>query len=274
MAAGRSRSPSETRVPSPAVSGPLGSGGAAVPVAPLAPARPWAPPGRLRARPRCSAHRERDRVAARPVGCRVRVRLRAILRRACASAPGGGLRRAGCRCGRTDGHGDGPGRALRRGRDRGTGRCGPFDGGGRQPASGEELEDLKRLLRRLRVERGFSVGGLARRARLGRTTTSQALNGATVPSEATLVSLAHALRAPADPLLRLRALARPGGNAPAVLDATRPGVREPAVRPLPAVPLTPAAPWAPSVLAPVRRCSSSTARTPLNTASGIFDASA
>ncbi|MEU2162535.1 helix-turn-helix domain-containing protein [Streptomyces chengbuensis] len=150
----------------------------------------------------------------------------------------------------------------------------PSTGGGRQPASGEELEDLKRLLRRLRVERGFSVGGLARRARLGRTTTSQALNGATVPSEATLVSLAHALRAPADPLLRLRALARPGGNAPAVLDATRPGVREPAVRPLPAVPLTPAAPWAPSVLAPVRRCSSSTARTPLNTASGIFDASA
>ncbi|NED04520.1 helix-turn-helix domain-containing protein [Streptomyces sp. SID6648] len=83
----------------------------------------------------------------------------------------------------------------------------------RQQTAGEPLESLKRLLRRLRVEQGLSVGGLARRARLGRTTTSQALNGGTVPSEATLVSLAQALRTQADPLLRLRMLAGTAGNA-------------------------------------------------------------
>ncbi|MGW1765922.1 helix-turn-helix domain-containing protein [Streptomyces sp. NPDC002073] len=83
----------------------------------------------------------------------------------------------------------------------------------------EALETLKRLLRRLRVEQGLSMGGLALRAGLGRTTTSQALNGATVPSESTLVSLARALRTPADPLLDLRTLACPGGGAPAATDS-------------------------------------------------------
>lgn len=86
---------------------------------------------------------------------------------------------------------------------------------GQEQAAGAPLESLKRLLRRLRVEQGLSAGGLARRARLGRTTTSQALNGATVPSEATLVSLAQALRTPPDPLLELRALACTAGNTPA-----------------------------------------------------------
>jgi transcriptional regulator with XRE-family HTH domain len=84
-----------------------------------------------------------------------------------------------------------------------------------QQAAGEPLESLKCLLRRLRVEQGLSMGGLARRARLGRTTTSQALNGGTIPSEATLVSLAQALRTPADPLLGLRRLACTAGNAAA-----------------------------------------------------------
>ncbi|MFI9004479.1 helix-turn-helix domain-containing protein [Streptomyces sp. NPDC053541] len=79
----------------------------------------------------------------------------------------------------------------------------------------EPLESLKRLLRRLRVEQGLTMGGLARRAGLGRTTTSQALNGGTVPSEATLVSLARALRTPADPLLGLRALACTAADAEA-----------------------------------------------------------
>ncbi|MEV8532130.1 helix-turn-helix transcriptional regulator [Streptomyces sp. NPDC051211] len=71
----------------------------------------------------------------------------------------------------------------------------------------EALAALKRQLRRLRVERGLSMAGLALRASLGRTTASQALNGDTVPSEPTLVSLAKALRTPAEPLLELRASA-------------------------------------------------------------------
>lgn len=91
-----------------------------------------------------------------------------------------------------------------------------------EQAAGAALESLKSLLRRLRVEQGLSMGGLARRARLGRTTTSQALNGGTVPSEATLVSLAQALRTPPDPLLGLRTLACTAGNAPAAPVTARP----------------------------------------------------
>ncbi|MFD7748064.1 helix-turn-helix domain-containing protein [Streptomyces sp. NPDC059698] len=90
-----------------------------------------------------------------------------------------------------------------------------------EQTAGAALERLKRLLRRLRVERGLSMGGLAHRAGLGRTTTSQALNGETLPSEATLVSLAQALRTPADPLLELRALARTVGDAPAAAASGR-----------------------------------------------------
>jgi transcriptional regulator with XRE-family HTH domain len=53
---------------------------------------------------------------------------------------------------------------------------------------------------------------LPRRAGLGRTTVSQALNGPSVPSEATLVALATALGAHPQPLLRLRAGALPSPN--------------------------------------------------------------
>ncbi|WP_326582128.1 NACHT domain-containing protein [Streptomyces sp. NBC_00481] len=66
------------------------------------------------------------------------------------------------------------------------------------------LAELKERLRRLRAERRLSMSGLERRAGLGHTTVSRALNGTTVPSEATVVALARALGVDADPLLALR----------------------------------------------------------------------
>ncbi|QES52231.1 hypothetical protein DEJ50_06925 [Streptomyces venezuelae] len=91
------------------------------------------------------------------------------------------------------------------------------------PGEGEALAVLKRRLRRLRVERGLSMAGLALRASLGRTTASQALNGAAIPSEPTLVSLAKALRTSPEPFLELRsaALAQAGG-VPKVANAATP----------------------------------------------------
>ncbi|WP_405945421.1 NACHT domain-containing protein [Streptomyces prunicolor] len=77
--------------------------------------------------------------------------------------------------------------------------------GGRSAA----LDELKERLRRLRVERRLSMAGLEQRAELGHTTASRALNGATVPSEATVVALARALRTDAVPLLELRRQALP-----------------------------------------------------------------
>ncbi|MGW7315502.1 helix-turn-helix domain-containing protein [Streptomyces sp. NPDC054865] len=69
---------------------------------------------------------------------------------------------------------------------------------------GRELAELKERLRRLRAERRLSMAGLELKAGLGHTTVSRALNGATVPSESTVVALAGALGADAGPLLQLR----------------------------------------------------------------------
>lgn len=59
------------------------------------------------------------------------------------------------------------------------------------------LEELKSQLRQLRAERRLSMSGLELRAGLGHTTVSKALNGPTVPSEATVAALAQALGAEA-----------------------------------------------------------------------------
>lgn len=71
------------------------------------------------------------------------------------------------------------------------------------------LEELTERLRSLRVQRRLSMAALPGRAELGRTTVSKALNGAGVPSEATVVALASALGADPEPLLRLRSRALP-----------------------------------------------------------------
>ncbi|MFD6811955.1 helix-turn-helix domain-containing protein, partial [Streptomyces anthocyanicus] len=74
---------------------------------------------------------------------------------------------------------------------------------------GSPLGQLATLLRMLRVQRGLSVEGLRLRSGLGRTTVSQALNGTRVPSEATVVALARALKTDFGPLLALRRQACP-----------------------------------------------------------------
>ncbi|MGW2057771.1 NACHT domain-containing protein [Streptomyces sp. NPDC001840] len=66
------------------------------------------------------------------------------------------------------------------------------------------LAELAQRLRTLRAQQGLQVGGLQQRTGLGRTTVSQALSGHTLPSEATLVALAKALRTDVEPLLALR----------------------------------------------------------------------
>lgn len=76
------------------------------------------------------------------------------------------------------------------------------------------LEELKSQLRQLRAERRLSMSGLELRAGLGHTTVSRALNGHTVPSEATVAALAQALSAEAGPLLELRRQALPTVPAP------------------------------------------------------------
>ncbi|WP_405535181.1 NACHT domain-containing protein [Streptomyces sp. NBC_00075] len=81
----------------------------------------------------------------------------------------------------------------------------------------DELVELKAQLRQLRAERRLSMSGLELRARLGHTTASRALNGSTVPSEATVVALARALGTDAAPLLALRRKAVP--SAPALIRA-------------------------------------------------------
>lgn len=68
----------------------------------------------------------------------------------------------------------------------------------------DPLSELKRRLRTLRAERGLQVNWLVARSGVRRTTVSQALNGKTVPSEATLVALAKALSVEVRPLLDLR----------------------------------------------------------------------
>ncbi|MFG2723089.1 NACHT domain-containing protein [Streptomyces sp. NPDC048416] len=73
----------------------------------------------------------------------------------------------------------------------------------------DELVELKAHLRQLRAERRLSMSGLELRAGLGHTTASRAMNGSTVPSEATVVALARALGTDAGPLLALRRRALP-----------------------------------------------------------------
>ncbi|MFF9352780.1 NACHT domain-containing protein [Streptomyces sp. NPDC014734] len=68
----------------------------------------------------------------------------------------------------------------------------------------DPLAELALRLRTLRAQRGLQMGGLRQRTGLGRTTVSQALNGQVVPTEATLVALARALGADAEPMLALR----------------------------------------------------------------------
>ncbi|AKH86233.1 hypothetical protein AA958_32965 [Streptomyces sp. CNQ-509] len=85
----------------------------------------------------------------------------------------------------------------------------------------EVQAELARRLRLLRAERRLTMGGLERRAGLGHTTVSRALNGSALPSETTLVEPARALGADGGELLELRdraqppraRLAPPGGTA-------------------------------------------------------------
>ncbi|MFF7447749.1 MULTISPECIES: NACHT domain-containing protein [unclassified Streptomyces] len=84
-----------------------------------------------------------------------------------------------------------------------------------QQDHGEALERLAEQLRRLRAERRIAVSALAGRAGLSRTTVSKALNGASVPTEETVIALARELSADSEQLLELRRHALPaGGRAP------------------------------------------------------------
>ncbi|MFF4736002.1 NACHT domain-containing protein [Streptomyces sp. NPDC001262] len=67
------------------------------------------------------------------------------------------------------------------------------------------LKELAARLRLFQMERRFTVEALQRRAGLGHTTVSQALNGRKMPSEATVIALARALGVDAGELLALRA---------------------------------------------------------------------
>ncbi|TDD75373.1 tetratricopeptide repeat protein [Actinomadura darangshiensis] len=80
--------------------------------------------------------------------------------------------------------------------------------------SAAALDDLKRRLRQSRHEQGLTMSVLASRAQLGRTTISQALSGDSkkVPSEATVIRLAKALRVAPEPLLALRNQADPAAG--------------------------------------------------------------
>ncbi|MCX4825974.1 NACHT domain-containing protein [Streptomyces sp. NBC_01142] len=71
------------------------------------------------------------------------------------------------------------------------------------------FEELGARLRTLQLQRGLTQAGLRHRSGLGRTTISQALSGVKLPSEATVVTLARALRADVGPLLELRRKASP-----------------------------------------------------------------
>ncbi|WP_179235607.1 NACHT domain-containing NTPase [Streptomyces sp. CS113] len=84
------------------------------------------------------------------------------------------------------------------------------------------LAQLAGEFKRLRAERRMTVAALAGRAALGRTTVSKALNGATVPTEETVIALARELGAAPEPLLELRRAALPRADAldPAVRGET------------------------------------------------------
>ncbi|MFF9310758.1 NACHT domain-containing protein [Streptomyces sp. NPDC014748] len=76
----------------------------------------------------------------------------------------------------------------------------------------QALEALGEQLRRLRARQRLSVVALSVRAGLGRTTVSKALNGASVPSEETIIALSAVLRADPAPLLLLRSEAQAGSR--------------------------------------------------------------
>uniref|UniRef100_A0AAU3H698 NACHT domain-containing protein n=1 Tax=Streptomyces sp. NBC_01401 TaxID=2903854 RepID=A0AAU3H698_9ACTN len=78
-----------------------------------------------------------------------------------------------------------------------------------QPDPDEALRQLSERLSHLRAAGRVAVGALARRAGLSRTTVSKALNGASVPTEDTVIALASALKTDSQPLLRLRRHALP-----------------------------------------------------------------
>ncbi|MFF4229757.1 helix-turn-helix domain-containing protein [Streptomyces sp. NPDC001820] len=90
----------------------------------------------------------------------------------------------------------------------------------------EALAELKERLRSLRAQRRLSMTALPRRAGLGRTTVSQALNGTGVPSEATVAALASTLGVDAEPLLRLRASALPPSALPLTAGGAHAGLGE------------------------------------------------
>ncbi|MFJ9917453.1 NACHT domain-containing protein [Actinacidiphila glaucinigra] len=117
-----------------------------------------------------------------------------------------------------------------------TGRGGDFpaelSGAAAQSTAGQKLDDVKVWDRALSTadiakvaqdtaltsglparavwdERRLTMAGLERRVGLGHTTVSQALNGPSLPTEATLVALAGALSTEVEPLLELRRLAAP-----------------------------------------------------------------
>ena len=71
----------------------------------------------------------------------------------------------------------------------------------------DDLSKLKGLLRRARHQKGLTMPGLEQRAGASHTTASNALNGQSIPTEATLVALARALSMNADDLMDLRARA-------------------------------------------------------------------
>lgn len=77
---------------------------------------------------------------------------------------------------------------------------------GSDDKSAAALAELTERLQRLRLEKRLSMTSLETRAGLGHTTVSQALNGS-VPSEATVIALARALRVAPEPLLALRSQA-------------------------------------------------------------------
>lgn len=73
----------------------------------------------------------------------------------------------------------------------------------------EALQGLSEHLRRARAERRIAVAALAGLAGLSRTTVSKALNGASVPTEETVIALARVLNIESRPLLELRHRALP-----------------------------------------------------------------
>lgn len=71
-------------------------------------------------------------------------------------------------------------------------------------AGDDALARLAMELRTLRHQRGLKISGLQQRTGLGRTTISRALSGHSLPSEATVLALAEALRTAPSALLELR----------------------------------------------------------------------